>query len=208
MALKSELRWLVCCGLLLGACSSADPPSEATGIAARKRATSSQTVIATMSVPSGMTTAGFLLGQTNIQLDSNIVVAGPVWSAGSLLMQPDVKVQAAIVTTGNVALTDRDALTSVIYGGTLTRGIGDSIGTSTHASLTNITRSTSVTFPAASLSYTLNSGQSFSPLPGSYVAVTANSGATLTLGAGEYYFGSLDLESSSVLSLKRCPEIG
>jgi RHS repeat-associated protein len=148
-----------------------------------------------------MASAGFLVAQDGIQLDSRITIVGPVWSASSLYLQPDVNVQAAVVATGNVTLTDRDTVTSITYGGTLTTGNGDSIGTSTRTTLTNTARSTSVTFPAATQSITLNSGQSTTLGPGSYVGVTANSGATLTLLDGDYYFGSLVLESASVLRL-------
>lgn len=217
MALKSGCAWLVGMAWLFGACSSGAPSSEessissqgssvsspGTSISARMRATGSQTITASLNLPSGLTSAGLLVAQNNVQLDSNISVPGPVWSGGALYLQPDVAVPAATVTTGNVVLTDRDTITSLTYGGTLTRGNGDSIGSSTHAALTNAARSTSVTFPAASLSYTLSTGQTMSLSPGSYVSVTvlANSGATLTLGPGDYYFGSLDLQSSAVLKL-------
>ena len=203
MALKAGRSWFVCGALLLGACSSGAQSSEGSAIAGRIRATSNQTITASLALPAGLTSAGLLVAQTNVQLDSNIKVPGPVWSGGGLYLQPDVAVPAAVVTTGNVVVTDRDTITSLTYGGTLTRGSGGSIGTSTHASLTNATRSTNVTFPAASLSYTLNSGQSVALSPGSYVSVTvlANSAATLTLGPGDYYFGSLDLQSSAILKL-------
>jgi hypothetical protein len=66
------------------------------------RATGIQTITATMTLPSGLTSAGFLVAQTGVQLDSNITVGGPVWSAGSLYMQPDAKAQTAVVVVGNV----------------------------------------------------------------------------------------------------------
>jgi hypothetical protein len=200
MALRNGIGWFVGSVLLLGACSSS-APSEERGVASHIRAGGAQTITTSMSLPSGLSSAGFLVAQNEVKLDSNITVAGPVWSAGSLYMQPDAKVQAAVVITGNVTLTDRDTITSLAYGGTLTQGNGNSIGTLTHPSLTNATRSSSVTFPAASQTIILNSGQSQTLSPGSYVSVTANSGATLTLRAGDYYIGSLSLQSSSVLQL-------
>jgi hypothetical protein len=74
--------------VLLGACSSGSPPSpEGSAISVREQALSSQTISASLSLPSGLTSAGLLIGQSNIQLDSNIVVPGPVWSGGSLYFQ-------------------------------------------------------------------------------------------------------------------------
>lgn len=144
--MKNDRLWLVVVSLILIAgCGKKAPPDESKSaeIAARVRLTGTQTITPSLTLPSGMTAAGFLVGQNEVQLDSTITVAGPVWSAGTLFMQPDVNVPAAVVATGNVTLADRDTITSLTYGGTLTRGNGDSIGTSTHASLTNATRSTS-----------------------------------------------------------------
>jgi hypothetical protein len=92
MDLTSGRVWLVLGALSLVACSPRAPsPQEESSVLAL----SSQTISVSMSLPSGLTSAGLLVGQTNVQLDSNIVVPGPVWSGGSLFMQPDVKVQAA-----------------------------------------------------------------------------------------------------------------
>jgi hypothetical protein len=108
MALKLGRVWFACGVLSLGACSAGGPSSEGTGVTGRLKAASSQTITASMALPFGLTSAGFLVAQTNIQLDSNVSIAGPVWSAGTLSVQPDVRVSASIVATGNVVLTDRD----------------------------------------------------------------------------------------------------
>ena len=199
MASRNKYGWSICSMLLLSACSSGTPSDEV-GITSHIRATSTQTINTQMTLPSTLSSAGFLVAQTKVQLDSGVIINGTVWSAGTVSMQPDVKVQA-VTCTGNVLLTDRDTITTLTTGGTITQGNGDLLGTVNRTALTNVASSTSVTFPAASQTITLNSGQSKTLSPGSYVSVTANSGATLTLLAGDYYFSTFGMESSSVLKL-------
>src|SRR5450759_3771249 len=107
MALRCGHVGFICSLLLLGACSPS-APSGGRVIASHLRAGGAQTITTSMTLPSGLTSAGFLVAQTGVQLDSTITVGGPVWSGGSLSMQPDVNVPAAVVTTGNVTLADRD----------------------------------------------------------------------------------------------------
>jgi alpha-tubulin suppressor-like RCC1 family protein len=201
MTFKSASRLCLGSALLLSACSSDGPAAEGpSSTDPHVLAVAAQTITSQMVLPSGLGTAGFLVAQNKVQLDTGVSVPAAIWSAGSMSMQPDAKAQS-VTCTGNVVLADRDTVSSLTLGGTLTKGNSNVIGTLVRTQLSNVTSSSSVTFPAASQTVTLNSGQSQTLNPGSYVSVTVNSGATLTLLAGDYYVGSLTLQSSSVLKL-------
>jgi alpha-tubulin suppressor-like RCC1 family protein len=190
--------WSLTSLALLPACST--EPSTDVGVTVQSDALSAQTINVQLTLPSGLGSAAFLVAQTKVQLDSGVTVNSPIWSAGSVVMQPDAKAQALTVT-GNVTLADRDKVDSIVYGGTLTKGNSDVIGSATRTTLSNVVRSTSITFAATTENVTVNSGQTRTLSPGSYVNLNVSSGATLILSAGDYYVSSLKFESSAKVQL-------
>lgn len=183
---------------LLCACSSGS--SDSSEISVGTHALTAQSIVAQMTLPSTLTGAAFLGAQNKIQLDSRVDINGTLWSAGTVYMQPDAKAQA-ITCTGNVTLTDRDTVSGITLGGTLTKGNGNVIGTVNRVPLSNVTSTQTFTFPATTQTVIVDSLKSKTLNPGSYVSANVNSGATLILLAGDYYFSSLSLESNAVLRL-------
>lgn len=200
MTLKKRGALSACACLLLVACSS-EPPAENPGIRGHILAAAAQTITTQMTLPGTLGDAALLVAQNSLQLDSNLTINSPIWSAGTLSVQPDVSVVASATVAGNVVVGDRVAINVLTLGGTLTKGNNDVLPSVTKTSVAKVNTSSSVTFPASSQSITVNAGQSQTLNPGAYLGVTVNSGGTLSLKAGDYFFASLAMESSSVLKM-------
>src|SRR5262249_30894656 len=54
-------------------------------------------------------------------------------------------------------------------------------------------------FPAPAAGFTLDANTSRSPAPGSYGVVNVNSGGTLILASGDYYFDTLNIQATSTV---------
>lgn len=200
MTLKTRYLLGACSFWLLGACSS-EPSSEESGIQSHAFAAVSQTITAQMTLPATLSGASLLVAQNGLQLDSNLTINSSIGSAGTLYVQPDVSVLASATVAGNVAVADRVAIGVLTLGGNLTKGNNDVLPSVTKTSVAKVTTSSSVTFPVSSQSVFVNGGQSRTLDPGAYLGVTVSSGATLSLKAGDYFFTSLTMESSSVLKM-------
>jgi hypothetical protein len=105
----------------------------------------------------------------------------------------------AIVSKGPVSVAG-DALVqgSIVSGGAVTVSPTASTGVVTRNAIVNLPSLPSLpTFPSATGgSFILDSGADQSRAPGSYGAVTLNSNSTLRLGAGDYFFRTLTINSS------------
>jgi hypothetical protein len=103
--------------------------------------------------------------QTGVNLTSNI------WSVGSVFLATGTTVAGSVSTAGT--LTEQTGVT--------VKG-----AVSQHQSLSPVTTTFTVTFPASTTNVTLQPNQTSTISPGAFAAITVNANATLTLQSGTY----------------------
>lgn len=128
-------------------------------------------------------------GSAQTELHATSVVDGDVVSVGQVALYDNAHVDGSLTTAATVVPQPNNG----------TVGEPPIVENATLDPSTIYTWT--VDFPASSLVYTLNSGDTQSPPPGAYADVILNSGATLNLTAGTYYFDSLMANSASTVNI-------
>jgi hypothetical protein len=212
---RRTLRLLSVCGLVLVANCGDNPPANNIDV---QQSALLQAMSVTVSVPLPPNTplSSVALGANSTLIIGNNVSVVEEGSSSAVPMivnagagtmstaQTGDNLGTSIWSVGSVFLaTGTSVAGSVTTGSTLTEQTGVTVGGPTlqNQSLTPVSTSLTVTYPASSAAVTLQPGQTSSISPGAFSSVTVNANATLTLSSGTYYVGSVDIEPSGKIVL-------